>query len=513
VSSRDSGTKQRRRARRFSLLRLVAVLLVAAGACAAVVAAAQQVVRVTKTSGPGPWYAPYVDATLTPQTHFEDLSANPSNDVVLAFVVASRAGDCVPTWGTYFSPDGAGSALDLDRRIARLRQRGGDLIVSFGGAANDELARHCDEAGLLRAYTSVIDRYKLTTVDFDIEGLSLTDSAANSRRARVVKTLQANAAADGRHLAVWLTVPVAPSGMSAEALDVTGTMLEGGVDLAGVNLMTMDYGASRSSDRDMVDATADALNASWRQLDGAYRRAGMRLDPKELWRKLGMTPMIGQNDTPGDRVTVADARRLLALARKLGLGRVSIWSLNRDTACGAQFDLGTVSNLCSGVEQKPLAFTEVFDQLRGRAADAAGRKTVTTATDPRDDPATSPYPIWSDAKVYTVGDKVTWHRDVYEAKWWSHANVPDAPVVHEWDTPWRYLGPVMPGDKPAPKLRAGTYPTWSAVHAYIKGDRVQIGTTVYEAKWWTRGERPNADVGQPWDSPWEELDPGKLKRR
>lgn len=511
---RDRRTKRvaaPRRRRRLSILRVVLGLVLVMGLSTAFVASAQRALDVPQSAGPGPWYAPYVDVTVTPQHHFEDLSANPSNDVVLAFVVASRAGDCTPTWGTYYDLDGAGSTLDLDRRIVRLRLRGGDLIVSFGGAANDELARRCDDAGLHEAYTAVIDRYQLTTIDFDIEGAALADAAANHRRARVVSKLQAEATAEGRHLAVWLTLPVAVNGMSSEAVAVIDAMLRGGVDLAGVNLMTMNYGSSRSPDRDMVEATADALNASWRQLDSAYRRAGKQLSSQAIWRKLGMTPMIGQNDEPNDRVTVADAERLFKLAEQLRLGRVSMWSLNRDTTCGAQLDLGIVSNLCSGVQQKALAFTYVFDRLPGRSARAASSTTVTSATDMRDDPATSPYVIWSDTKVYKAGDKVTWHRNVYEAKWWSHTNVPDEPVVHEWDTPWRYLGPVLPGDRPPPALPEGTFPEWFAGQVYVKGERIQIGATAYEAKWWTRGERPDASVGQPWDLPWEELDPSEVK--
>jgi len=214
--------------------------------------------------------------------------------------------------------------------------------------------------------------------------------------------------------------------------------------------------------------------------------------------------MIGQNDTPGDVVTVDDASRLVDLAKRLGLGRVSMWALSRDSSCGAQLAQGIVSGSCSGIAQEPLAFTYVFDQLAGRATAAGARTTVTTLGQGRDDPATSPYPIWLEDKVYEQGDKVTWHRGVYEAKWWSEGDLPDAPVAHEWDTPWRYLGPVMPGDHPAPvvKLRNGTYPAWSVDRVYVKGQRVQIGGVGYEAQWWTRGERPDPDVKQVWDSPW-----------
>jgi chitinase len=497
---------------RLSLLRIFLALALCAGVGGALVAFGGRIVEAadsprSERAGAGPWYAPYVDVTLTPEYHFEDLSANPSNDVVLSFIVASRDGACAPTWGTYFDLDGAATALDLDRRITRLRQRGGDLIVSFGGEANDELARHCDDDGLRAAYSAVIDRYKVTTLDFDIEGTDLADTAANERRGRVVKALQKEAAAANRDLAVWLTLPVAPTGLTGEAVGVIDSMLAAKVDLAGVNLMAMNFGSSRQSS-DMVDATADALDATWRQLDAAYRRAGVHLTAESVWRKIGVTPMIGQNDDPLDRITLGDARRVLELALDRGIGRMSMWSLNRDTACGAQLDLGMVSDLCSGVKQEALAFTYVFDTLPGRPAAAAKGKTVTVAGDPRDDPATSPHPIWTENKVYEQGDKVTWHRNVYEAKWWSRHDVPDEPVVNEWDTPWRFLGPVLPGDRPAPPptLPNGTYPTWGKQTVYVKGERVQLDGLGYEAKWWTRGERPDADVAQPWDSPWESLE-------
>jgi chitinase len=134
------------------------------------------------TPGPGePWYAPYVDTTLTPQFHFEDPGDNPSDQVVLGFVVASDKGTCEPSWGTHFSLDEAATKLDLDRRIARLRQRStggqtGDVIVSFGGAINNELALRCDSVdALVSAYSAVIERYQLTTIDFDIEGAALAN--------------------------------------------------------------------------------------------------------------------------------------------------------------------------------------------------------------------------------------------------------------------------------------------------------------------------------------------------
>jgi len=506
----------RTRNHRLSFLRILAAIAVVGGLSVAAFALVRGVVTgVARAEGPGPWYAPYVDATLTPTYPFESKTSNPSNDVVLGFVVAGRDGNCVPTWGTYYDLDGAGRVLDLDRRIDRLRNRGGDVMISFGGAANDELALHCTETRLRSAYESVVRRYRATTLDFDIEGAAFADADANARRAAAVKALQRSAAARHRRLAVWLTLPVSPTGLSSEGVATIDAMLRARVSLAGVNLLTMDFGSSRAAGVDIVAATDQALLAASRQLDGAYRRAGLLLGPGALWHRLGMTPMIGQNDTPTDRVTVADAQRLLTLARKRHLGRVSIWSLNRDTQCGAQLDSGIVSNLCSGVRQAPLAFTSVFSRLPGRATTVHEEAApVPLRTQPPDDPAHSPYPIWSDTKVYTAGAKVTWHHNVYQAKWWSRANVPDAPVVHEWDTPWRFLGPVLPGDHPvvAPKLRPGTYPRWRRTTVYVKGDQVEWRGVGYEAKWWNHGEPPDTAGTDEYNSPWEALPPPAASR-
>jgi chitinase len=81
--------------------------------------------------------------------------------------------------------------------------------------------------------------------------------------------------------------------------------------------------------------------------------------------------------------------------------------------------------------------------------------------------------------------------------------VPDAPVEHAWDTPWAFLGPVLPGDRPAPStVPDSTYPEWSEDEVYVKGDLVSLGGVGFEAQWWTRGDRPDPDVDAPWDNPW-----------
>ena len=124
------------------------------------------------------WFAPYYYVTLTPAFHFEDPVVSPSLTQVLGFVVADPRNGCSPTWGTYYDLDGAGRALDLDRRITRLRERGGDAVISFGGAANTDLAVACTSQPALNAwYQLVVKRYSSRIIDLDIEGAALADHA------------------------------------------------------------------------------------------------------------------------------------------------------------------------------------------------------------------------------------------------------------------------------------------------------------------------------------------------
>jgi len=460
-----------------------------------------------------PWFAGYVDVTATPAYAFETPKEKADRDVVLSFIVADAEEPCTPTWGSAYTLDEASHELDLDRRLARLRQEGGQAIVSFGGLLNHELATTCtDEKKLQEAYTSVIDRYKVTTIDLDIEGENLSDAAAGERRANAIADLQKSRRASGDDLAVWLTVPVAPSGMTEDGTDAVAQLLKAGVDLAGVNVMTMNYGASREDGQSMAEASIDALNAVHRQLGTLYSRADMELTDATLWSKIGATPMIGQNDVRDEVFGIGDAEKLSAFAQEQKLGRMSLWSLNRDVTCGPNYvDLKRVSDACSGIDQGDATFAGILSKgFDGRPELSASTVTTSEADQIEtivDDPATSPYPIWSKTAGYLEGTKIVWHGNVYQAKWWTRGDLPDNPVLNEWETPWTLIGPVLPGEKPyePPTLPEGTYPDWAGTSQYDKGDRVLFDGIPYEAKWWNQGESPEAASSDPDSSPWVAL--------
>jgi chitinase len=460
-----------------------------------------------------PWFAPYVDVTATPQFGFEqaDVFANQKN-LVLSFIVSSHNDACEPSWGGTYSLDDAGSKLDLDRRVARYRQQGGNVAISFGGALNDELAINCkDEEKLKHAYLKVIERYGIDTIDLDIEGEGLKDADAMKRRSLVIVDLQKQLKSEDKKLAVWLTLPVWPSGLTEDGTNAVTEVLANGVDLAGVNVMTMDFAEGRDKDQSMQEASERALVETHRQLGILYNRAGIYLSGSSLWSKIGATPMIGQNDVEDEIFSLDDAEGLNEFASTKGIARMSMWSANRDIECGENYvNTSVVSDSCSGVKQERFAFAGKLS--KGFYGDLSSNASLVTTGETekeqeQDDPQKSPYQIWKKSGAYLQGTKVVWHHNVYEAKWWTSGDLPDNPVLQAWETPWKLIGPVLPGDTPVPQrtLPEGTYPNWSGTEIYDTGQRVLFNGVPYQAKWWTQGDSPAASTSNPDSSPWAVL--------
>lgn len=314
------------------------------------------------------WFAGYVDVTVSPPYAFEEGATPGTRDVVLAFLVASPQDFCVASWGPTYGLEEANTALGLEKRISDLRSRGGSAAVSFGGARNGELATTCRDEGKLRtAYRDVVERYEPAFIDFDLEGADLLDQAGGERRARAVAALQGDRNSSGKELPVWLTLPASPRGLTDAGIAAVEQMLQAGVQLAGVNIMTMNYGASRSISQGMLEAAKAAAEATHDQLSIVYQRAGINLSREQLWKKIGLTPMIGRNDLPGEIFGLDAARDLKDYAVELEIQRLSMWSLNRDATCPSSEQREDASFTCSGVDQGGSRFSDLLGSgLPGR---------------------------------------------------------------------------------------------------------------------------------------------------
>jgi chitinase len=139
-------------------------------------------------------------------------------------------------------------------------------------------------------------------------------------------------------------------------------MLGAGVELAGVNIMTMNFEPLQPG-QSMLDVSISAAEATHRQMGALYRKAGRQLDQALLWKKIGLTPMVGQNDVSGQALSLQDAEGLNSFALEHGVGRMSMWSLSRDRACtpADRKDADSAaSSTCSGVQQKDGMFAELL---------------------------------------------------------------------------------------------------------------------------------------------------------
>jgi chitinase len=461
-----------------------------------------------------PVYSPYVDVTNTPTYPFQLPSSNPVSSVYLSFIVSDTGEPCTPSWGTFYTLGDAEQGLDLDARTAQLRSQGGSVMISYGGQANTELAVDCTDAeALQQAYLEPVERYHAKAIDLDIEGANLADAAANKRRATAIAAVQKQRAAEKKPLKVWMTLPVASSGLTAEGIAAVQAMLKGGVKLAGVNAMTMDFGPGEGAAQDMIGTIERALVATQAQVQTLWRGAGLPSSAAAAWGHVGATPMIGVNDVTSERFTTKDAEELAKFVKQRGIPRVSIWSLNRDSQCGGAFaKVGELSNACSGVEQKPLEFTKIFSGLKGTktahpaAAEAAAAPQTHPSAKP-DDPATSPYPIWRPAAAYTSGYKIVWQGQIYQSGWWNQGTPPGTAAADSPSGPWQPIGPVPSGSH-APKLvklDKGNHPKWSPATVYHEGDRVTFEKLPYKARWYTQGEQPLAELPSDPSAPWEPL--------
>lgn len=302
----------------------------------------------TETTGSGTdtnaGFAPYVDTSLFPAFDLvASAEATGVKDYNLAFI--TDGGGCTPKWGGV-SDLGSNAVAG---QIGALRAKGGDVRVSFGGAAGSELGTTCTSVdALAAAYTKVVDAYQLTKVDFDVEGGALPNAAANTRRAQAIAKLQkANPDLD-----VSFTLPVMPEGLTQDGVNLLADAKKNGVRIDAVNIMAMDYGPAYSGD--MGTYAEQAATATQAQIKGV-----LGLSDSEAWKTVAVTPMIGVNDVVTEIFKVEDATQLVDFAEAKGLGWLSMWSGTRDKQCagGAK---PSADATCSSIVQDTFAFSKAF---------------------------------------------------------------------------------------------------------------------------------------------------------
>ena len=338
-------------------------------------------------SGDARWgeafFAPYVDMALWPVPDLKAIAASRGTSLLtLGFLQAGGNGQL--GWGglealSIASTNSHEQAQAIRSSIAAFQQAGGDVMISLGGMNGVSLAQFAASHGLSASdlaarYGELVSQFHLNRLDFDIEGAALADVAANTLQSQALALLQRQ----NPDLEVWYTLPVLPTGLTADGLAVVRSALAAGVKLDGVNVMAMDYGeavapTSGPNAHSMGAYAIQAAEATKGQLDVLFGQLGAGFG----WNMLGVTPMIGVNDITTEVFTPADAQLLEDFARSRGLGMLSMWSIARDTPGS----LGQASATASGLSATAGSFSAIFhDYGTQNSLSRAGIAAASTGT-------------------------------------------------------------------------------------------------------------------------------------
>ncbi|SHN47586.1 chitinase [Cryptosporangium aurantiacum] len=300
----------------------------------------------------GTEFAPYVDVLQYSAAELVAVRKAGITHLNLAFIISGSG--CSATW------DGATEVSDasVKSKISAFRGAGGQVRISFGGESGTELAASCSSAEeLAAAYQGVIDTYSATRVDFDVEGGVLTDSAANDRRSQAITILQRTAAAAGKSLDVSVTLPVNPTGLTADGVSLLNSAASNGATIHAVNVMAMDFGDSAAPDPDgrMGYYAIQSMKATQKQVKSAFG-----LSDSAAWSRVAVTTLIGVNEPATEVFTATDAKQLTAFARSVGAAWVSMWQLARDQPCTDGTEANASSDACSGASDSKYAVAKAF---------------------------------------------------------------------------------------------------------------------------------------------------------
>ncbi|HEV2639594.1 MAG TPA: carbohydrate binding domain-containing protein [Actinocrinis sp.] len=288
--------------------------------------------------------APYIDITSATPTLASIEQATGQKTFTLAFLLGGAGVPaCTPEWGGTIALNDS----RITGEISALRALGGDVAISFGGAQGPYLETTCTSAAQLAAtYENVISTFQVTHLDFDIE--ASTNTAMMDQALAMVQKAYPNTV-----VSFTLEVQAATYGLTPSlGVQVLQDAVNAGVKVGIVNPMTMDFAPDGDWGTSVIEA-AEATEAQMATIWPSYSTA-------QLYAMLGVTPMIGDNDT-GPVFTIADAQQLVAWAKTEHVGRLAFWSEGRDNGgCS-----GGVSPTCSGVSQSTYQFTSIFGGYTG----------------------------------------------------------------------------------------------------------------------------------------------------
>jgi hypothetical protein len=260
-----------------------------------------------------------------------------------AITLAFATGTCgSETWG------GVSGAAWAAENVPQLHAANLNYVISTGGADG---TFSCDSTAAMEAFIATYASPNLVGIDFDIEGgqteseiQGLVDAAAGAQsqypNLQFSFTLATLGASDGSY-----------GGVNSLGNEVVEAVLGSSLKKYVINLMTMDYGSASSSVCVVVSGSCEMAQSAIQAVENLEHTYGIPAS------KIGVTPMIGMNDTSTETFTIADVDTLTAYAVDNGLAGLHFWSLDRDTPCADTYASPTCNSISSTT---PLEYTNRF---------------------------------------------------------------------------------------------------------------------------------------------------------
>jgi chitinase len=277
----------------------------------------------------------------------------------LAFLIPQSG--CTAEWEDDGSAVGAFAS-----QISAIQASGGNVIISFGGEDGGELAQTCTNVSqLTAAYQNVVNTYGVTRLDFDIEGSTLSDTAATSLRDQALAALQA----EDPSVQVDFTLAVSPQGLPTGTGSEYALLQDAqakGVKVSVVNIMTMDFGAGSN---DLADAESAAQGTAG-QLASLYG-----ISTSAAYGMMGLTPIAGTNDD-GTYFSTSNAQSLESFAASNGVAELSFWEVDGyDKPTGYQYS-SIFNQITGGGGTSPTGATGPITGYEGLCLDDRGASTA-----------------------------------------------------------------------------------------------------------------------------------------
>ena len=157
-------------------------------------------------------------------------------------------------------------------------------------------------------------------MDLDIESGAESMTADIDRRNKALKNLQA--ANPG--LRVSYTLGVDPTGLPNDQRNVLANAKTNGVNVNTVNIMAMDYGDASTT---MGQRAINGATGTFNQIKAIFTGK----TDAQLWAMIGVTPMIGVNDTTCENFTTANATALATFAQANDyINLLAFWAIGAD---------------------------------------------------------------------------------------------------------------------------------------------------------------------------------------